>query len=169
VSDDLVAWAKRVPIKGTREFSSARLRLVLIELADHADRTCHAFPGAPAIAEIYPEFPTHRKVQDAFEVLASQGLIRRNGKVGRAVRWHVNPDATCPDTGAHHVPREVPRNLPRKVPGYRGTNRTEPNKDPRAHAHDCDDPNHLDGHIHVDPDTGHTTRCPRRLGPGRAS
>jgi hypothetical protein len=128
----MVAWAKRVPIGGSRQVGECRCRWVLISLADHADGSGDdAFPGAQSIADEWHGLD-RRDVRNAFDVLEKEGLISRDGKVGRAVRWRLNV-AGYPATSAapnvaghvagevagHPAPKEVKNSLARTRPRAR--------------------------------------------------
>ncbi|MEC3853462.1 helix-turn-helix domain-containing protein [Paenarthrobacter ureafaciens] len=84
-----ISWALRVTITDVpASIGVAKVRLVLVCLANHADREGLAFPSQHTVAgEI--DGCARRDVQNALSVLEKAGLIARNGSKGRATAYRL--------------------------------------------------------------------------------
>jgi hypothetical protein len=135
-TDDWMEWALSTPIPSRAvSIGQSSTRLILVALALHANAEGFAFPSAQTIADKINGM--HRRdVRNALEVLEAGGVIARAGKVGRAVRWHLNSldKAGFPATShsrdmagypANDVAGNMAGNVAGNLAGYPAPNRTE--------------------------------------------
>jgi hypothetical protein len=84
-----ISWALRAPIADVpASIGVAKVRLVLVCLANHADREGLAFPSQHTVADEI-DGCARRDVQNALSVLEKARLIARDGSKGRATVYRL--------------------------------------------------------------------------------